>query len=98
MPPVCVVTGPSSLQSALLDNTPGSQRSTLLAIDFHAHGWMDGEMAQQVKALPTKPYDDPSSVSRTHMVEGDSFKLTSHLHMHAYKIIHIYTNKCTFEI
>jgi hypothetical protein len=57
-------------------------------------------MAQQVKALATKPYDDLSSISRTHMVEGeaDSFKFSTLLQMHAYRNIHTYTSKCASEI
>lgn len=33
---------------------------------------MNGEMAQQVKILVTKPYDDLSSIPRTYIVEGKS--------------------------
>lgn len=77
MLPLCFNWSFLTTKSALLVNTPGSQGSTLLAIDFHTNRWTkDGELAQQVKALATRPYDDLNSISRTHIVEVESYPLT----------------------
>lgn len=68
-------------ESALLVNTPGSQRSTLLATDFHTNRWMvDGELAQTVKA-PSLMMTWVQSLGLT------LWKLRVILHMHAYKNI-----------